>query len=160
MILINERLLDTLSQEAKEHPRKRKNHNFHASLADPINRMLNAVEPESYVCPHKHENPDKREVFILLRGRMAVFYFDETGTVTESVVLDHDEGSYGIEIPPGMWHTLVALSSDTVVYEIKDGPYRVEDDKHFAEWAPQEGSPEAPLYLQKLLKLLVPNSNA
>jgi cupin fold WbuC family metalloprotein len=160
MILINEGLLDALSQEARVHPRKRKNHNFHASLADPINRMLNAVEPESYVCPHKHEKPDKREVFILLKGRMAVFYFDEAGTVTGSVVLDHKEGSYGIEIPPGMWHTVVALSSDTVVYEIKDGPYRVEDDKHFAEWAPQEGSPEALSYLQKLLKFLVSNSNA
>ncbi|MCA1745626.1 MAG: WbuC family cupin fold metalloprotein, partial [Bacteroidales bacterium] len=60
MILINSRLLDALSLEAKEHPRKRKNHNFHTSLADPINRMLNAVEPESYVRPHKHEKPDKR----------------------------------------------------------------------------------------------------
>lgn len=160
MILINDPLLDALSLEAKEHPRMRKNHNFHVSLTDPINRMLNAVEPESYVRPHKHEKPDKREVFILLKGRMAVFYFDEAGVVTEIVVLDPDEGNYGIEIPPGTWHTLVALKSGTVVYEIKDGPYRVEDDKHFAEWAPQEGSPEAPLYLQKLLKLLVPSSNA
>ncbi len=160
MILIHDRLLNSLSQEAKEHGRKRKNHNFHTSLADPINRMLNAVEPESYVCPHKHEKPDKREVFILLKGQMAVFYFDDAGTVTESGVLDHELGCYGIEIPAGIWHTVVALKSGTVVYEIKDGPYRVEDDKHFAEWAPQDGSPEAPLYLQKLLKLLVPNSNA
>ena len=160
MILIHDRLLDALSLEAKNLARKRKNHNFHASLADPINRMLNAVEPDSYVCPHKHEKPDKREVFILLKGRMAVFYFDDAGAVTETAVLDHKEGNYGIEIPSGVWHTLVALQSGTVVYEIKDGPYRIEDDKHFAEWAPQEGSPEAPLYLQKLLKLLVPNSNA
>ena len=53
MILMDDDLLDALSQEAQSHPRKRKNHNFHAALTDPINRMLNALEPESYVCPHK-----------------------------------------------------------------------------------------------------------
>jgi cupin fold WbuC family metalloprotein len=160
MILMDDSLLDGLSQEARGLARKRKNHNFHTSLADPINRMLNALEPESYVCPHKHENPDKREVFIILKGRLAVFFFDDAGMVTETTILDQDEGRYGIEIPPGIWHTVVALKTGTIVYEIKDGPYRLEDDKHFGQWAPQEGSPEAPLYLQKLLKLLVPNSNA
>lgn len=160
MILVDGKLLDALSKEAKGHPRKRKNHNFHSSLADPINRMLNAVEPESYIHPHKHENPDKREVFLLLKGRMAVFFFDDAGEVTKTAVLDQAEGCYGIEIPPGTWHTVVSLMSGTVVYEIKDGPYRVDDDKHFATWAPQEGSPEAPLYLQKLFNFLVPSSNA
>jgi cupin fold WbuC family metalloprotein len=156
MMLIHDDLLEALSQEAQDHPRKRKNHNFHTSLADPINRMLNALEPESYVCPHKHERPDKREVFILLKGRLAVFYFDNTGEITDMVVLGPNEGNYGVEIPAGTWHTVVAMESGTVVYEIKDGPYRAEDDKHFAQWAPDEGSPEASLYLQKLLSLLAP----
>ena len=40
-------------------PRLRLNHNFHDDLADPINRMLNALEPGTYLQPHKHENPDK-----------------------------------------------------------------------------------------------------
>ncbi|WP_062124671.1 WbuC family cupin fold metalloprotein [Geofilum rubicundum] len=154
MMLIHDDLLDSLSQEAKDHPRKRRNHNFHTSLADPINRMLNALEPESYVCPHKHEGPDKREVFIRLKGRLAVFYFDDAGAVTDQVVLGSDEGNYGVEIPAGTWHTIVALESGTIVYEIKDGPYHPEDDKHFAPWAPREGSAEASVYLQKLLSLL------
>jgi cupin fold WbuC family metalloprotein len=160
MILIQECLLSSLSNAAQGHLRKRMNHNFHVSLADPINRMLNALEPDSYVWPHKHEKPDKREIFIRLKGRLAVFYFDDAGVVTDQAVLGPDEGNYGVEIPAGTWHTIVALESGTIVYEIKDGPYQPEDDKHFAPWAPPEGSPEAALYLQELLSHLAPDERA
>jgi len=59
-------LLNEVIQKAKNSPRGRMNYNFHDDLVDPINRMLNAFEPGTYIQPHKHENPDKREVFILL----------------------------------------------------------------------------------------------
>jgi len=115
--------------------------------------MLNAVEPGSYVQPHKHENPDKREVFVLLKGKMAVVFFDEKGTLTDSIILEGSQ-NYGIEIPPGVWHTIISLQSGTVVYEVKDGPYSVDDDKNFAQWAPDENSDENKIYLQDLLKKL------
>ncbi len=115
--------------------------------------MLNAVEPGSYVQPHKHENPDKREVFILLRGKMAVVFFDDDGNITENLILDNKE-NYGVEIPPAVWHTIIALERGTVVYEVKDGPYSPSDDKNFASWAPKEDEKESADYIRHILKSL------
>jgi cupin fold WbuC family metalloprotein len=126
------------------------NHNFHDDLADPINRMLNAFEPGTYVQPHRHENPDKREVFIVLRGCLVVVFFDDSGTPTDFVLLDREKGNFAVEIPVGAWHTVIALEPGTVVYEVKDGPYLPMSDKNFSTWAPKEGDPKCGEYLARL----------
>lgn len=151
---ITEDLLNETSDKAKASPRLRMNHNFHEDYDDPINRMLNALEPDTYCRPHKHEDPDKNEVFLVLRGKMAVFIFDEEGNVTDNYTFAPADGTYGIDIPPRIWHTLVCLESGSVAYEIKDGPYVKPIDKNFASWAPEEGTPEAAAYLKELLKQL------
>ncbi len=149
--LINDALLNEVSEQARQSVRRRMNYNFHTDYSDPINRMLNALEPGTYCRPHKHEDPDKREVFIVLKGKMAVLFFNETGEVTEVVPLDPEQGSYGVDIPPGVWHSLVCIESGSVAYEVKDGPYVQLVDKNFASWAPEEGSSEVGEYLNKLL---------
>jgi len=148
--IVSSRVLDELSQKAANSPRKRLNYNFHDDLSDPINRMLNALEPGTYLQPHKHENPDKREVFIVLRGSLVVVFFDDSGNTTEFVLLDPVKGNHVVEIPVGAWHTLIALESGSVVYEIKDGPYQPLLDKNFARWAPKEGDPDCQDYLKRL----------
>ena len=148
--IVSSKLLDELSQKAESSPRKRLNLNFHKDLADPINRMLNAFEPGTYTQPHKHENLDKREVFIVLRGSLVVVIFDDSGNPTDFVLLDPHKGNYAIEIPPGVWHNVISLETGTVVYEIKDGPYQQISDKNFASWAPKEGDPDSDEYLRKL----------
>ena len=40
-----------------------------------VQRMLNAVEPGSYVRPHRHVNPVKPEAFVVLRGSVLVVRF-------------------------------------------------------------------------------------
>lgn len=150
---IDKEVLNCVIQQAKSAPRKRKNYNFHETFGDPINRMLNAVEPGSYVQPHKHEDPDKREVFLLLKGRMAVVFFDNNGNVNDHIILDNKE-NFGVEIPPSAWHTIIALETGTIVYEIKDGPYSVSDDKNFANWAPKEGDKNCHDYLNELISKL------
>ncbi|HCY43318.1 MAG TPA: cupin fold metalloprotein, WbuC family [Prolixibacteraceae bacterium] len=148
--IISRKLLNELSQKAIQSPRKRLNHNFHDDLADPINRMLNAFEPGTYIQPHKHENPDKREVFIVLRGSLVVVIFDELGIATDFVLLEPANGNHAVEIPPGIWHNVISLETGTVVYEIKDGPYQQISDKNFASWAPKEGDRGCDEYLRKL----------
>lgn len=148
--IVSPKLLDELSQKAANSPRKRLNHNFHDDLADPINRMLNAFEPGTYIQPHKHENPDKREVFIVLRGSLVVVVFDDSGNPLDFILLDPAKGNFAVEIPPGVWHNVVSLESGTVVYEIKDGPYIHPLDKNFASWAPREGDSECGDYLKEL----------
>jgi cupin fold WbuC family metalloprotein len=154
MILIDNLLVDKLSSEAAGMSRKRKNFNFHRLFSDPLNRMLHAMEPGTYVQPHKHENPDKREVFIILRGRVAVVEFDDSGHISGHCILDPEQGCYGAEIAPRTWHCLVVIEKGSVVYEVKDGPYDPADDKFFAPWAPSEGNAEAENYIEWVLKEL------
>lgn len=116
--------------------------------------MVNAIEPFSYIHPHKHENPDKREVFIILRGRLAAIFFNEKGEVSEHFILDNKGKNYGVEIPPRTWHTFISLESGTVVYELKDGPYFPLNDKNFAPWAPRENDPKCRDYIKKLCEEL------
>jgi cupin fold WbuC family metalloprotein len=154
MIVIDKKLTDKLTGEAVRLPRKRKNYNFHLLLSDPMNRMLHAMEPETYVQPHKHENPDKREAFIILKGKVAMVEFDDAGEIQEYIMLDPQTGNYGAEIQPRTWHSLIVLEKGTLVYEVKDGPYDPTDDKFFSSWAPAEGNPEAEEYKNTILKKL------
>jgi cupin fold WbuC family metalloprotein len=150
MIKITDDILDKVSEKARKSTRLRINYNFH-QLEDPVNRMLNALEPGTYIQPHKHENPDKFEVFLALRGKFAVIIFDEEGNIMDCSVLEPAKGNYGVEIAPGTYHTLIALESGSVAYEIKEGPYQPAIAKNFAPWAPAENDKNAKNYLQTLL---------
>ena len=158
MIRIDTTLLDSVTGEARSLPRLRKNYNFHKEYSDTLQRLLNAMEPLSYIRPHKHEDPDKREVFFALRGRILIVEFDEAGNITDHQILDPVKGVYGTEISERTFHTIVSLESGTVAYEIKDGPYSPIDDKNFASWAPAEGSAEAVPYLRSLVDKTVISS--
>jgi len=150
MIKVTKHLLNSLSAEASVSSRKRKNYNFHVQDSDLLQRMLNALEPDTYVRPHKHVSPDKREIFILLRGRIAVVEFDDEGKITDHIILDHSLENYLAEITTGSWHTVISLEKNSVYYEIKDGPYDANTDKVFADWSPEEYSDEQEEYLRKI----------
>ena len=72
--VVTDDLLDALSARAKRSARLRANHNLHR-FEDNVQRMLNAIEPGSYVRPHRHMDPPKVEMFTLLRGCLALFFF-------------------------------------------------------------------------------------
>lgn len=102
MKVINKQLLDTTSNKAKASTRLRINHNFHTNTDVTINRLLNAMEPGSYIRPHRHLNPDKEEIFLVLRGKIGLILFDNQGNITETLILDPSAGTYGAEIEPGI----------------------------------------------------------
>ncbi|MBN1571051.1 MAG: WbuC family cupin fold metalloprotein [Acidobacteria bacterium] len=151
MMIINQQLVSNVADGAGSSARLRKNYNFHSDYADPVNRMLNALEPGTYIRPHKHESPDKCEVFIILTGKALAVRFDGAGEILDHAVLDHANGIYGIEFAPREWHTILSLAPGTVLYEVKPGPYAPIADKNFAPWAPAEGSPETAAYMKSLL---------
>ena len=115
---------------------------------------MNAIEPYSYIQPHKHEDPDKREVFTVLRGRLLVVEFDNHGEIAGHMIVDPKQGSFGAEIAERIYHAIYALEPGTIVYEVKDGPYSPIDDKNFASWAPKEGATETTEYIQDIFRRL------
>ena len=151
MIHIDNSLISPITEMARNSDRKRKNYNFHQTAADPMHRMLHGMEPETYVQPHKHENPDKREAFIILKGKVAAVEYSGSGEITDFCILDPDTGNFGIEFAPHLWHSLIALESGTVVYEVKDGPWDPADDKFFASWAPRVGEEGCEEFKMKVL---------
>ena len=136
MKLIDNKLLDETMSKAMESPRLRMNYNFHDSLDDPINRLINAMEPGTYLRPHRHKNPDKTEIFLILRGRVALFLFDDQGCISEHYLFDSNAGVYGGEIPADVWHTLLVLESGSVIYEVKQGPFAPLSPENMAPWSP------------------------
>ena len=121
-MLINKKLLNTVSAQAKVSPRLRMNHNFHDSLDAKAQRLLNALEPGTELVIHRH--PETAETYILLRGSLKVIFYNDEKEITDEFVLDPKNGEYGINIPKGQWHTIEVLEEDTVIFEVKDGPYR------------------------------------
>lgn len=151
---INQEKIDQVCEESRKSPRKRKNYNYHEELSDPLQRLLNAMQPGTYIQPHKHENPDKREAFLVLQGKVLVVTFNNAGEIEDHILLDAKSGNYGAEIPAGTWHSLIILENDSVVYEVKDGPYQKIDDKNFAPWAPAENDPECDAYINTIIEQL------
>ncbi len=154
MIKIDVALTNAISNKAQQSNRKRLNYNFHKGNADRLQRFINAIEPYSYIQPHKHENPDKREVFFILKGKMLVVEFDDDGNILDHIILDAKQGNFAVEIPEKTWHTILSLEKSSAAYEFKDGPYAVADDKNFAGWAPKEGDPLCKAYIDNLLEKL------
>ena len=153
MNLIDDALLDAVSAEALASPRRRKNRNFHDSDDHPAHRLLNAMEPDSYIAPHRHADPLKAETMIVLRGRLGLIEFDAGGHVLRIVVLGENCDAKGVDILHDTWHTVVALEPGTVFIEAKAGPYRPHRMEERAAWAPLEGDAGAPAYLQELAAL-------
>lgn len=120
-IRINSQLLDSITARAQSSPRLRMNHNFHDSLQSGAQRLLNALEPGTILPIHRHRHT--AETYVLLRGRIRVFFFDEQGELKESFLLDPLQGEYGVHIPADQWHSLEVLQSGSVIFEVKDGPY-------------------------------------
>ncbi|HEX4341446.1 MAG TPA: WbuC family cupin fold metalloprotein [Polyangiaceae bacterium] len=148
-ILDDAALAETVAY-SRTSPRKRVIKPFHRSLDEPLHRMLNAVQPGTYVRPHRHVAPPNPESWVLLRGRVVFFTFDDEGRVTHSVELAAQGPRFGVDLVAGVFHTFVTVEADTVLFEVKSGPYS-STEKAFAPWAPAELDEGVPAYLESLM---------
>lgn len=145
-------LIEQKIADARRNPRRREVLILHEGDGDPLQRMLNAVEPGSYIRPHRHLTPPKAEGVVLLAGSLAFVPFHVDGRPDEEgfLHLSQETGVLGVDYRAGLWHTFFALETGTVLYEVKPGPYDPTTDKDFAPWAPHEGTPEGAAYLAAL----------
>ena len=119
-MIINDELLDKVTAEAQESPRLRMNVNLHESLDAKAQRLINVLLPGTILPIHRHRHT--AETYIMLRGKMFVVFYDETGAQTHRFLLDPATGNYGVQIPRGQWHT-VEVIEPSAIFEVKDGPY-------------------------------------
>ena len=138
--LINNNLLSELHQKAKENERLRQNFDLRTTPEDGSQRMLNALEPGTHIPIHRHLNTS--ESVICLEGCLDWVFYEELPNMDAGGPV-HDgesaadetnfvecarfrvcprEGTYGIQVPLGAWHSVVAHEPSTI-FEAKDGAY-------------------------------------
>ena len=121
-MVINQALLDKLTEEAKASPRLRMNLDLRNSADDQSQRMLNAIEPGSPLPIHRHRHTS--ETVVVLRGRLVWEYYDELERIcTDRIELRPNGPVVALNVPKGQWHTVHALESGSVILEMKDGKF-------------------------------------
>jgi len=152
LTLITEEQIEALLERARLSPRKRMILPFHKSDDALLHRMLNAIQPKSYIPPHRHFTSQKSESIILLRGAICYFTFSITGKILQKYHLKAGTAQFGMDTEPSVFHTFIAMEEDTVIYEVKNGPYVRETDKDFPAWSPAESDAASEAYLKMLYK--------
>jgi cupin fold WbuC family metalloprotein len=86
----------------------------------------------------------------VLRGSIGIVFFDDLGVVQETVRLGPDDELQVCDIPPGTWHTAIALEANSVFMEVKPGPFSPIDPIDFAAWAPTSGEDDIAAFLDTM----------
>ena len=146
--------IDRLSEVARLNFRCRKNLNVHGSYNEKCQRFFNAIEPNSYIRPHRHSHSEGGETLLAVRGGFVLVIFKEGGELDKfhpfGVGSKFQAESLCVTIPDGSWHTVVAIYPGSVLFEVKAGPFIVSCSKEVAPWAPLEETEEGLLYHRKL----------
>jgi cupin fold WbuC family metalloprotein len=134
---IGQNELNTLKAAAKASVKRRARINAHPDAEDALHEMIIAIDPASYIRPHKH--PGKSEAFHIIEGEVDIIVFSDEGAI-ERIVLLGPPGSrrafyYRMSAP--FFHTLIIRSEILIVHEITNGPFRPQTAV-FADFAPDE----------------------
>ena len=140
IIEINDYLLEALHVKAAASERLRMNYDLRTTADDTSQRMLNVMEVGTKVPIHRHLKTSE-SVVCLERCLDWVLYeelpnVDSGGPVHdgETAVVENAfaevarfricprEKRYGIQIPKGVWHSVVVYEPSTI-FEAKDGAY-------------------------------------
>ena len=150
--------LNSLAQATHESPRRRQSRTIHITPNDPCQRLFNAIEIDSYVRPHRHQQDPKVETLIAIRGRFLLVTFTEQGEIKEIIPFQSEkyeasnDSGVGVEIQVGTWHTIIATEPHSILLEVKAGPFNLELSKEPAPWSPAEETEEGQAYLAQLKK--------
>ena len=120
-MVIDNKILDELSAQAKANPRLRQSMDLRNSPEDQSQRMLNALEPGTVMPIHRHHGSS--ETVVVLRGMIEWIFYDNEGNETERVTLDANGEPRMLNVERDRWHSLVCLEEGSVLYESKDGAY-------------------------------------
>jgi cupin fold WbuC family metalloprotein len=140
---IDQALMAEMTAHAAKSERKRVHLLLHAGHGDQVQRLLIFMQVGTYVRPHCH--PTQWEMLVLLQGQGDLLRFGADGRLEGRIEMGPQLPV--VQIPAGAWHGFVVRAPDTVVMELKPGPYQPSE---FADWAPPEGDPEASRFLETI----------
>jgi cupin fold WbuC family metalloprotein len=149
-MLLDQPLFTTLLVDAAQNPRRRSARVLHQSYAEPVQRMLVAMQPDSYVQPHQHTDPNQWELFVILQGQADFLVFSATGQLLQKHRLAVGQSCCGLELSPGQFHSVIAVDGPVVFLEVKQGPFDPTAPRSYGSFAPAETEPHAGAFLQQM----------
>lgn len=143
--------IEVLRKAVKQTPKRRVRINAHSGHDDALHEMIIAIEPGSYIRPHRH--PGKSEAFHIIEGDVDIVIFREDGAIDEIVSLGEKGGErpFYYRMSEPRFHTLVIRSDVLIVHEITNGPFSP-DGTVYAAFAPAEGDPAANAFQTELVR--------
>lgn len=130
-MVIDKKILDDLTVQAKTSPRLRMNLDLRNSDSDGSQRMLNAIEPGTVMPIHRHHGSS--ETVVCIRGHFEEYLYGYTEIRSDGTpdpdsfglieTIDMYPGGPILNIEKGQWHSLKCLESGTILFEAKDGAY-------------------------------------
>ena len=154
-VFSNQYCEDLLNSATQSH-RLRAHANIHDSYDDHCQVLFNAINANSYIRPHRHSLDPKAECLIAIKGLFGFIGFTSEGYIDSVILFGSEKYSEklsiasGLELPPGVWHTVISLADQSILFEVKAGPFDPNLAKEYALWAPEEGSVDAQGYLNTL----------
>ncbi len=137
-------------EAARRSPRLRIILPLHRRQDAPVQRMLNFMQPGTYIRPHIHRGSGASESICLISGRLVYLIWNADGSIRSRFTAEAGTPTCVVDMEPDVWHSFLVTAPDTCIFECKKGPYSAMDDKDFAPWAPAEGSPEVAEWMRKL----------
>lgn len=158
LLIFNMKILDDnkiaeLLEASCRSPRRRVHHLFHDGEDAPIHKLYIAMQPDSYIQPHRHVGANRWEMLTIIKGAGYFYTFNDKGEILSKHLLSTDGPNYSIEVNAGVWHVFVSIRENTVIQEVKSGPYMKPEPGDFAAWAPAEGEPGVFQFLEELRKM-------
>jgi cupin fold WbuC family metalloprotein len=147
---LTDEIVETGIEASRKSSRKRIIYPVQRNQVSEVQRLLNFMQPGTYVRPHMHQMPHATESIILLQGKLRFFTFDADGKQLSDDIVSPGPLNCMIDIEPGVWHSFLVLEKDTIIFECKKGPYDSETDKEFAKWAPEEGSTDSYEWMKRM----------
>ncbi len=77
--------LETLKAAVRASAKRRARINTHPDGEDALHEMIIAIDPSSYIRPHKH--PGKSEAFHIVEGEVDIVVFKDDGQIDQVVPL-------------------------------------------------------------------------
>jgi len=145
--------VERLKRMADNNPRGRVRLCVHDSPKSIVHEMIIVHRNDCYVRPHCHMNRD--ESVHIIEGSADLIVFDSVGEVRSVVELGDmsSGGTFFCKIVAKTIHMLLFKSPHLVFKEVTQGPFDP-DAVFFPDWAPAEGDPQLPQFLDGLRTLL------
>lgn len=85
-MIIDQKILDDLSVQAKANPKLRQSYDLCTTSNDGSQRMLNVLEIGTVLLIHRHSKSSV--TLVMVRGKLREYFYNDNGDVTESILLE------------------------------------------------------------------------